>query len=163
MDWGARLKDSAAAVDRTMVQVLFDNVDTGRVSQLQELPVINHSAPSDSTEPWRSIWGNAPRDDDSSSLSLSRTLSGTPSSAVEVSDNDISGRLTPYDHRPIRRLSESVVPDERGDDDFWKERQRIMRPNSPSRHYRPTYRTGPSETSKKKRNRRELRLTAAAV
>lgn len=39
VDWGARIKEEAAALDGTVVQILFDNIETGRVSQLETIPV----------------------------------------------------------------------------------------------------------------------------
>jgi len=43
VDWGARLKEAAAALDGTVVQILFDNIETGRVSQLETTAVPQQS------------------------------------------------------------------------------------------------------------------------
>jgi hypothetical protein len=150
VDWGARLKDAAAMVDGKVVQVLFDNLDTGRVSQLQGLPVMQQfaSSTSDSSE-------SLSRDEDESSISPT----GTSTSATN--DLDIpsaSGRLTPYDCAGKLRQERDESPPLHGrndGEDFWAYRQRILRPLSPSRHYRP------GEKGKKHRGGKVKRLRSS--
>jgi hypothetical protein len=123
VDWGARLKDAAALVDGTEVQVLFENVDTGRVSQLQSFPVPSQVAKAAALRSQNQEFHYRPR--------FSR---GVPYSVGSES----SGRLTPYPIPSKHRCSESHSrPDRLEGEDFNEYRRRILRPWSPGRHYRP--------------------------
>jgi len=122
VDWGARLKD-AAMIDGTMVQVLFDNLDTGRVSQLQGMPVM-HQFRENSKE----TWGNLPLEPNDSPVS--RTLSPSTPSPVDPS----FGRLTPYHEQ---REESPPRPERKDGEELEAYRRRVLRPSSPSRYYRP--------------------------
>lgn len=129
VDWGARLKDAAASMDGTIIQVLFDNVNTGRVSQLQDFPIesdLMHSSRYISRS-----HGQLPRHHDYSH-SISRTYSGNT-----TSDESNSG-LTFYSPESKEQRSESSFSDNRTDEEsYWKYRRRVLRPDSPRRYYRP--------------------------
>jgi hypothetical protein len=122
VDWGARLKD-AAMVDGAVVQVLFDNLDTGRVSQLQGMPIM-HQFRENSSEKWGNV-ALEPYDS-----SVSRTLSMTTPSPVDPS----FGRLTPYHEQ---RQESPSRPERMDGEELETYRRRILRPSSPSRYYRP--------------------------
>ena len=127
VDWGARLKDAAALVDGTEVQVLFENADTGRVSQLQSFPVpsqvVKAAALRCSIQQQGQEFRYRPR--------FSR---GVPYSVGSES----SGRLTPYSIPSKRQCLESRSRPERLEGEGMIEyRQRVLRPGSPGRHYQP--------------------------
>ena len=136
VDWGARLKDAAASLDGTVVQVLFDNMDTGRVSQLQSLPAqlqavsfTGQSNKSDFLQNATRIRKHGESRYREENLSRSTSLSSC--------SDESYGRLTPYQPARKRRRSESASSDPHEDEGLWVLRQRVLRPNSPGRYYRP--------------------------
>jgi hypothetical protein len=127
VDWGARLKDAAALVDGTEVQVLFENADTGRVSQLQSFPVPSQAAKAAALR--RSIQQGQ---EFHFRLQSSR---GAPYSVGTES----TGRLTPYSIPSKRQcLKSRSGPDRLEGEGFIEYRRRVLRPGSPGRHYRPS-------------------------
>jgi hypothetical protein len=126
VDWGARSKDAAALVDGTEVQVLFENADTGRVSQLQSFPVPSQVAKAAAL---RCSIQQGP--EFHFRLQSSR---GRPYSV----GSEAFGRLTPYSIPSKRHCLESRSrPDRLEGEDFIEYRRRVLRPGSPGRHYRP--------------------------
>lgn len=137
VEWGARLKEASASLDGT-VQVLFDNMDTGRVSQLQSLPAQLQSRPNRTRS--RKLGSSL----NSSRHSLTResnrgdkTSATSPSTTRSPSSDDSLERLTPYPHDSKRPRSKSPSDCHGDDESVWKHRQLLLRPNSPGRYYRP--------------------------
>jgi hypothetical protein len=135
VDWGARLKDAAASIDGTTVQVLFDNMDTGRVSQLQSLPAQLQNIPFTKQSKKSDFVQNANRIRKNGE---SRHSEGTSafSTRFSISSDESYGRLTPYTSNGKGRCSESPSPDRYYEGEgLWVLRRRT--PNSPGRYYRP--------------------------
>ena len=137
VDWAARLKDAAASMDGTVVQVLFDNMDTGRVSQLKSLPAklqtVDFTGQSNKSDFVQNAIRIRKHGD-------SRHGEGTSTSSTSfsTSSDESYGRLTPYSSDSKRRRSESPSSDRHYEgEDLWALRQRVLRPNSPGRYYRP--------------------------
>lgn len=137
VDWGARLKDTAASMDGTIVQVLFDNMDTGRVSQLQSLPAQLQPVPFTKQSKNSDFLRKGIRIRNYSGSRHSEGTSGL-STSFSVSSDESYGRLTPYASDGKRQRSESPSSDRHNEgEDLWMLRQRALRPNSPGRYYRP--------------------------
>ena len=137
VDWGARLKDAAASMDGTTVQVLFDNMDTGRVSQLQSLPVQLQTIPFTKESKKSRFLQNANR---IRKHGESRHSEGTPacSTRFSISSDESYGRLSPYASNGKRQCSESPSPDRHYEgESLWALRRRVLTPNSSGRYYRP--------------------------
>jgi hypothetical protein len=126
VDWAARLKDSAAS-KKLRLQVLFDNPETGRVSQLKDMPDVSQPSPQ--------------------ALRFAAAIARSPSNSTFQSDSGIPTQpaamgkkrkqITPPDPKSDKRAKTSSNPSD--EDGIWCRRQRLLRPNSPSRHYRPQY------------------------
>ena len=137
VDWAATLKDTAASLDGTVIQVLFDNMDTGRVSQLQSLPAKLQTIPFTEQSNKSDFFRNAIR---MRTAGESRHREGTSSSSnsISISSDDSYGRLTPYQSDSKRRRSESPSSDRHPEGEGLETvKQRGLRPNSPGRYYRP--------------------------
>jgi len=161
VDWGARLKDAAASVDGTVVQVLFDNVDTGRVSQLQNLPAQLRNNPFCSqSHKSGSSPHNSRRPENRQLNHRDRTSTTSPSATRSSCSDESFGRLTPYHSHSKRPRSDSASSDTHVDEErFWAVRQRLLRPNSPGRYYRPkgSSSTSPHHDLKDRRGHRRQR------
>src|SRR5579859_2604733 len=147
VDWGARLKDAAMRLDGTVVQVLFENLDTGRVSQLKGIatPPAQPSRAS-RTRKRRRFRRSVPLPNDNESsenddkTASSRTLSplhsrdGSQADSRTSIDDDSFGRLTPYNSPEPKRPRSASSENDDEEEDFWSHRHRVLRPNSPSRY-----------------------------
>jgi hypothetical protein len=134
VDWAAGLKDTAAS-KMTRLQVLFDNPETGRVSQLKDLPDRLQPSPE--------------------AIKFAAAIARSPSSAFFLSESRIPTQPATMTRK---RKQENAGPDSKSgkhaktssnssdDDGLWCRRQRWLRPNSPSRHYRPQYITPPDDS-----------------
>ena len=129
VDWAARLKDTAAS-KKIPIQVLFDNPETGRVSQLRDLPVRLEPSPEVRQQ-------NRPMSRTSSETSSHSENTVTQRQPAPMSTKPKRQRFTPYSNGHKGTKNQSDKLDEDGE---WNRRQRLMRPNSPSRYYRPCFR-----------------------
>jgi len=129
VDWAARLKDTAAS-ENIPIQVLFDNPETGRVSQLQDLPARLQPSPEAQRK-------NRLMNHTHLYTSLRSGSAAAPHQPAPTSTNLKQDRFTPYAKRHKWTKNQSKKLDEV---DEWDRRQRLMRPNSPSRYYRPCLR-----------------------
>jgi hypothetical protein len=135
VDWAARLKDTAAS-KMTSLQVLFDNPETGRVSQLKDLP--DRLQPSPEAIKFAAAITRSPSN---SSFPSESRIPTQPAAMAKKRKQEI----TPPESKSDKRAKTSSNTSD--DDGLWCRRQRLLRPNSPSRHYRPQY-TPPDDPSR---------------
>lgn len=139
VDWGAKLKDLAATTDGAELQVLFENMDTGRVSQLQKTPATLQSRPvtENVSKTLTSCQSSLPKNrhefrHHDSFCAIPHLASQPPSSRESyehLASNSVgtkrvrSGSLSSPDHRCEA-------------DKYWKHRNRTPGANSMERYYR---------------------------
>ena len=164
VDWGARLKEAAATLDGTAVQVLFDNIETGRVSQLETRPLPSQHCISISKSSNKDTIPNSDLQNIYSEP-YPHALHKPHNTGKSSNSEDCFGIPTP----PRRRSSvQSASTDHQrlNDEDYWTHRQRVLRPNSPRRYYRPQKRKSPAgegkgkakeKSARKRRNRKAER------
>ena len=122
VEWGARLKDSAELGYGTVIQVLFDNIDTGRVSQLQSL----YDKSRNPLMTGRDARGHHHYNCYGDKYASSKSHDSNPSS-------DSYGRLTPYADQSHGKPSSS----DHEEIAWYEYRRSVLRPNSPTRYYGP--------------------------
>ena len=149
VDWGARMKEAAAALDGTIVQVLFDNIETGRVSQLETITLPCQLGISISTITNKGTTENLElREPDEHQTQILPNFRFTSQS---LHSEDSFGLPTPpHSHERRRPSVQTSSPDRLDDEDYWSHRQRVLRPNSPRRYYRPEKRKSPAAEDKGK-------------
>jgi hypothetical protein len=148
VDWGVRLKEATAALDGTIVQVLFDNIETGRVSQLETILVPGQKCMSISETTYKGATGLRDHGHSETNRHIPHQSHRTTQSLYSEASFGIPTPPLSNGQRPSSVHTAST--DRLDDEDYWTHRHRVLRPQSPRRYYRPEKRKLPAREDKQK-------------